>query len=160
MRIETTTTRSAEGGPVDPFERERRAFGGLLEPLRDVPDFSRAEQRAVAFIVEDIKRASPEAWEHAVESLRDALQAARVQKGIPGITWRLAQEIYERYTAFLARCLVEEQDPVRRENLEILQRGIQRDFVTRDEMQSAGKRCPTGSVILEHVPQWFPQEAA
>ncbi len=157
MRIETTMPRSTEGGPIDPFERERRALHGLLEPLRDVPDLSRAEQRAVAFVVEDIKRGAPEAWEQTVGTLRDELQAVHTQEGIPGITWRLAREIHERYAAFLARCLAEEQDPVRRGNLEILQRGIQRDVVTRRETHEAGRRVPMGSVILEHVPRWFPQ---
>lgn len=157
MRIETSMARSAERGSGDTFERERRALHGLLEPLNDVPDVTRAEQWATAFVVEDIKRSEPTAWEDVVEALRNELRAAHAQEGISGITWRMAREIQDRYSAFLATCLHEEQDAVRRGNLEILQQGIQRDFLTRHDAHEAGKRVPMGSVILEHVPKWFPQ---
>jgi len=149
--------RSSEGGPGGGFERERRAFQGLLESLQDVPDLLLTEQSAVAFVVEDMKRAVPEAWERTVGVLRDELHSMYVQEGVPGMTWRLAREIHDRYGAFLARCHAEERDPVRRGNLEVLQQGIDRDFPTRRETYEAGHRVPMGSVILEHVPPWFPQ---
>ncbi|MDP3770699.1 MAG: hypothetical protein Q8R16_00170 [bacterium] len=157
MRIEQTMRSALEGGPDDSFVRERRAFHDLLNIFRAVPDLSWVEQWATAFVVEEIKRGDPEGWERTVGALRDELQAVHAQEGIPGITWRFAREVQDRYDAFLVRCLAEEQDPTRRENLEILQRGIQRDFPTRRDVYEAGRRVPMGSVILEHVPQWFPK---
>lgn len=157
MRVETNMARSAEGGSGDTFERERRALHGLLEPLNDVPNLTWPEQWATAFVIEDIKRSEPTAWEHVVQVLRDELRTAHAQEGISGITWRMAREIQDRYSAFLAKCLQEEQDAVRRGNLEILQQGIQRDFSTRHDAHEAGRRVPMGSVIFEHVPPWFPQ---
>lgn len=157
MNIETTMTRAAEEGSGDLFARERRALSDLLEPLHDVPDFSRAEQRAAAFVVDDLKRGEPATWERAVEALRDELRTAHEHEGVPGVTWRLAREVHDRYLAWLARCLEDEHDEVRRGNLEVLQQGIERDLSTRREAYEAGRRVPVGSVILEHVPQWFPQ---
>ncbi len=157
MHTKHTMTRSTERGPSDSFERERRAFHALLESLQTVTDLSEVEQRAVAFVGEDMKRDVPETWERSVAALADALQSANAQEGVPGVTWQLAQAIHDRYDAFLTRRLQAEQDPTRRENLEILQQGIQRDFPTRREAYEAKRRVPMGSVILEHVPTWFPQ---
>ena len=44
------------------FERELSSFRDLIGELRDVPDLVRSEQMAVAFLVEDMKRESPEDW--------------------------------------------------------------------------------------------------
>jgi hypothetical protein len=139
------------------FEREREAFRGLLNEFHDVPDLLRGERMAVAFVVEDVKREASEAWDTKVGELRNELRAAMEREGIPGLTWRFAQEIYRRYDAFLAQRLKEEQNPVRQENLRWLQASQHERFATRREAYETKRRVPMGSVILEHVPQWFAQ---
>lgn len=158
MGIESSMsfTRPVEQGGAE-FERELQAFHGLLEELRTVPDVLRSEEMATAFVVEDVKREASEAWENNVSALREELRVAREREGIPGMTWRHAQEIHNRYDGFLTRCLQEEQDPVRKTNLRQLQEGVRGDFSTRREAYEAGRRVPMGSVILEHVPRWFSQ---
>lgn len=146
--------RPVEQGGAE-FERELQAFRGLLDELSTVPDVLRSEQMATAFVIEDVKREAPDAWEDRLGNLRNELRVSREREGIPGLTWRLAQEIHHRYDGFLTRCLQEEQNPVRQENLRRLQQGVQGDFSTRREAYEARRRVPMGSVILEHVPRWF-----
>lgn len=148
--------RPVEQGGAE-FERELQAFRGLLEELRTAPDVLRSEEMATAFVVEDFKREVPEAWENKLGDLRNELRASREREGVPGLTWQLAQEVYQRYDRFLTQCLQEEQNPVRQENLRRLQQSVQGDFSTRREAYEAGRRVPIGSVILEHVPRWFAQ---
>lgn len=148
--------RPVEQGGAE-FERELQAFRGLLEELRTAPDVLRSEEMATAFVVEDFRREAPEAWENSVSVLREELRVARDREGIPGMTWRHAQEIHNRYDSFLTHCLQEERDPVRQANLRQLQEGIRGDFSTRRGAYEARRRVPMGSVILEHVPRWFAQ---
>lgn len=148
--------RPVERGGAE-FERELQAFRGLLNELSDVPDLLRSERMATAFVVEDFKREASEAWENKVNALREELRTLQGQEGVPGVTWRLAQEVHGRYSAHLARCLEEERDETRRGNLQFLQRRIQGAFETRRAAYEAKQRVPIGSVILEHVPRWFAQ---
>lgn len=148
--------RPVEQGAAE-FELERQAFRSLLNEFSDVPDLLRSEQMAAAFVVEDAKREAPAAWGQTVEGIRGELRAAREQEGIPGITWRFAREVYDRYDRFLTECLQAEQSLVRQENLQLLQAGIRGAFSTRRAAYEAKQRVPMGSVILEHVPQWFAQ---
>lgn len=152
----TSTARVEREGGAE-FERELQAFRGLFGELSEVPDLLWSEKMATAFVVEDTKRETPPTWEHKLEELRGELRDARAREGIPGLTWRLAQEIYERYDRFLTQCLREEQAPIRQENLQVLQQDIRDGFATRREAYEGGRRVPMGSVILEHVPKWFPQ---
>lgn len=158
MGIESSMsfTRPVEQGGAE-FERELQAFRALLDELGDVPDLLRSEKMATAFVVEDTKREAAEGWESKLGDLHNELRASREREGIPGLTWRFAQEVYQRYDKFLTQRLQEERDVVRQENLRRLQEGVRGDFPTRREAYEAGRRVPMGSVILEHIPRWFAQ---
>lgn len=137
------------------WQLEMRAYQELLDLTRDVPYFSRPEQYTLAFIIEDARQKAPEHWEQDITTLKDELQSAKEHGDLPAFTWRLAQEFNQRYIAFLGELEPQEQDSIRQKNLETLRKGLTDDMKIRQKAYQSGERVPIGTVIPEHVPEWF-----
>lgn len=152
MLSETTIERG--GGR---FQRERSAYRKLLDTVRDVPDLSRVEHHALAFLVEDMRKEAPNDFERIVETLIHELLELQRTEGIPGITRKLSQEFNRRYASFVSGRSAQEQDTVRKENLGILLTRLGKDMESLEEAYNRRARVPIGSVVLEHLPPWFEQ---
>ena len=137
------------------FKRETNAYRVLAELVRDIPDFSRVERHAMAFIVENMGQQGSDTLGQNIEALRNELLQIKSKEGIPGLTWKLSQEFNRRYEAFLGQLETHEQDPARKKNLAILREQVGKDMKIRQQAYGEGRRVPIGSVILEHVPSWF-----
>lgn len=139
------------------FQREIRAYRKLLDAVQDVPDLSRVEHHALAFLVEEMRAEAPNDFERIVEALIDELLELKRTEGIPGVTRKLSQEFNRRYAAFVSGRSAQEPDPVRKENLGILLTRLGKDMESLEEAYNRRARVPIGSVVLEHLPPWFEQ---
>ncbi|OGL71052.1 hypothetical protein A3B32_03355 [Candidatus Uhrbacteria bacterium RIFCSPLOWO2_01_FULL_53_9] len=141
--------------PREKWRREIDAYHALLDLVRNIPDLSRVEQHALAFIIEDLRQHAPEHWEEEAAALTGTLRRTKESEGATGLTWALAQEFARRYDATLAQLQLQEQKSVRQENLDILRTRLASDLETLKTANQEGRRVPIGSVVLEHVPPWF-----
>src|SRR3990167_5920102 len=134
----------------DQFHREISAYHELLGQARDIPNFSRVGEYALAFIVEDMCQKAGEQLEHNLNALKENLRQAKETDGLQGLAWTLAQEVYKYYDAFLARLENQEQNPVRQENLKALREGLARDIQLSEVIYQSREVAPIGGIILEH----------
>ncbi len=141
--------------PSGLWSHETNAYRRLLEIVNDIPHLTETERRALAFVIEDMSQTAPDRLEQDLQALEDALRQIKEQKGLPELTWKLAQEFTRRYDAFLAKLQSQEQDPTRQKNLNLLRESLARDLETLRQAHQEGRRVPIGSVISEHVPVWF-----
>src|SRR3989338_4044006 len=87
--------------PHKKWRREIDAYHELLELMHDVPDLSRVERHALAFVIESMRQHAPERWEEDAAALTGALRETKKSEGSVGLTWALAQEFTARYDAVL-----------------------------------------------------------
>ena len=151
----TTENHTLEQEATDQFQHQIHAYRELLDQTRDMPNFSRVGEYALAFIVEDMCQETGEQLEQNLNALKENLRQAKETDGLQGLAWTLAQEVYKYYDAFLARLENQEQNPVRQENLKALREGLARDIKLSEVIYQSQKAVPIGGIILEHVPKWF-----
>lgn len=144
------------GGNHEKGKDQLVAYHELLNFVNTDMVCSSEEQEVLAFIVEDAHQKELAQWKPYFEDFMKRFHQIREQGGTPELTWKLSEEFYVRYDAFLEELERLEQNPIRLKNIQALRDSDRRNMELRRKIHEAGRNVPMGNIISEHVPKWFP----
>lgn len=153
--MEEESAMSIQRELLEKHQKEVLAFKSLLERFRGVHDISSAERAGLAFIIDDMYRVSSEQWEKKYGDFTAELEQTGLKEGVPGMTWRLAQELQSRYSGFLQKIRSESVDQSERNGIDAFLKRSEFSFSYRRKAYEAKRAVPIGTVALRDTPTWL-----
>lgn len=147
-----------QGHEADDSGRERLAYQGLLDAVASVEGLivDTPQRHSLAWLVEQYKQEAPESWEERVDQLRQEILAHNRSGGVFAVSHALAEQIDQRYLAFLDEEM-KRADELTSKKLEAIRfmKARSRSFGQRGKEK--GEPTSFGGVSKEYLPDWYYQ---